>query len=209
MENYSFLGWLNNFLKLSNDTRSNLKNDDDNIDSSSDEEDEKDEMPGISDDDTGRMSDTESNASELSVKRKMSPSMTSPKESSSRNRVQYGARLSLRQGEKAKKNPTQLDDSAEVLKTINKRLREKSTIFSEKVKKIEDEIFGDMVASELKGLSCSILKVKFKYDVKNLIFKYQMLNLQQIAQPNPPIQSPPSTFQLTTPPSQSNGAVFM
>ena len=85
MENYSFLGWLNNFLKLRNDTRSNLKNDDDNIDSSSDEEDEKDEMPGISDDNTGRMSDTESNASELSVKRKMSPSMTSPKESSSRN----------------------------------------------------------------------------------------------------------------------------
>ena len=108
MENYSFLGWLNNFLKLRNDTRSNLKNDDDNIDSSSDEEDEKDEMPAISDDDTGRMSDAESNASELSVKRKMSPSMTSPKESSSKNRVQYCARSSLRQGEKAKKrsNPT-------------------------------------------------------------------------------------------------------
>ena len=85
MENYSFLGWLNNFLKLRNDKRSNLKNDDDNIDSSYDEEDEKDEMAAISDDDTGRMSDTESNVSELSVKRMMSPSMTSPKESSSGN----------------------------------------------------------------------------------------------------------------------------
>ena len=110
---------------------------------------------------------------------------------------------------KQKKDTTQQDDSAEVLKTINKRLQEKSTIFSEKVKKGEDEIFGDMVASELKGLSCSILKVKFKHEVNNLIFKYQMLNLQQNAQPNPPIQSPPSTFQLTTPPSQSNSAVFM
>ena len=78
MENYSFLGWLNNFLKLRNDTRSNLKNDNDNIDSSSDEEDEKDEMPAISDDDAGRMSYAESNAPELSVKRKMSPSKTSP-----------------------------------------------------------------------------------------------------------------------------------
>ena len=122
MENYSFLGWLNNFLKLRNDTRSNLKNDDDNIDSSSDEEDEKDEMPAISDDDTGRMSDAESNASELSAKRNVSPSMTNPKESSSRN--QSGSNMvapwsSLEQGEKAKKDTTQQDDSAGVLKTIN------------------------------------------------------------------------------------------
>ena len=35
-------------------------------------------MKKISDDDTGRMSDAESNASELSAKRKTSPSMTSP-----------------------------------------------------------------------------------------------------------------------------------
>ena len=64
MENYSFLGWLNNFLKLTNDTRSNLKNDDDNIGSSSVEEDKKDEMPAISEDGTGRMSDKDSNALE-------------------------------------------------------------------------------------------------------------------------------------------------
>ena len=80
LESYSFLSRLNNFLNLRNDTRSNLKNGDD--------EDEKDEMPAISDDDTGRMSDADayaSNASEWSVKRKMGPSMTSSKESSSRN----------------------------------------------------------------------------------------------------------------------------
>ena len=57
-------GWFYNFLKLRNDTRTNLKNDDDNIWSSSDGEDEKDKMPAISDDDTGRMSDAESNTSE-------------------------------------------------------------------------------------------------------------------------------------------------
>ena len=168
-------------------------------------------MPAISDDGTGRMSDAESNASELSIKKKMSPSMTSPKESSRRNQSGSNMVPGHRSGKekKQKKDTIQQDDSAEVLKTINKHLQEKSTIFSEKVKKGEDEIFGDMVASELKGLSCSILKVKFKHEVNNLIFKYQMLNLQQNAQPNPPIQSPPSTFQLTTPPSQSNGAVFM
>ena len=113
MENYSFLGWRNNFLKLRNDTRSNLKNDDDNIDSSSDEEDEKDEMPAISDDDTGRMSDAESNASELSVKRKMSPSMANPKESSSRNQSRSNLVPGRRSGKekKQKKDTTQQDDS--------------------------------------------------------------------------------------------------
>ena len=136
LENYSFLGWLNNFLKLRNDTRSNLKNDDDNIDSS-DEEDEKGKVPAISDDDTGRMSDAEANASELSVKRKMSPSMTSPKESSSRNKSGSNMVPGRCSGKEKKQNKdtTQQDDSAEVVKTINKRLQEKSTILSEKVKK--------------------------------------------------------------------------
>ena len=196
MENYCFLGWLNNFLKLRNDTRSNLKNDDDNIDSSSNEEDEKDEMPAISDDDTGRMSDAESNAAELSVKRKMSPSMTSPKESSSRNQSRSNMVPGRHSGKEKsqKKDTTQQDDSVEVLRTINKRFQEKSTIFSEKLKKGEDEIFGDMIASELKGLSCFVLKVKFKHEVNNLIFKDQMLNLQQNAQSDPPSNLHPVPF---------------
>ena len=94
-----------------------------------------------------------------------------------------------------------------VPKTINKCFQEKSTIFLEKVQKSEDKILGDMVASKLKDLSCSILKVKFKHEVDNLNFKHQLLNLQQNIQTNSPIQSLPSTFQLTTPTSQSNIAV--
>ena len=71
------------------------------------------------------------------------------------------------QGEKAeKKDTTQQDDSAEVVKTINKRLQEKSTISPEKAKKSEDKIFHDMVVPELKDLSCSSLKVKSKQEVK-------------------------------------------
>ena len=60
-------------------------------------------------------------------------------------------------------------------------MQEKSTFFSGKVRKGEDEVFGDMAASELKSLSCSTLTVKFKHEVNNLIFKYHMLNLQQNA----------------------------
>ena len=159
------------------------------------------------------MSDADSNASELSVKRKMSPSMASPKEISSRN--QSGSNMvpgrRSGKGKKQKQDTTQQDDSAEAFKTINKRLQEKSRIFSEKVKKRWRWNFWwhGCFRTERPFLFYSILKVKFKHEMNNLIFKYQMLNLQQNAQPNPPIQSPPSTFQLTTPPSQSNGAVFM
>ena len=59
--------------------------------------------------------------------------------------------------------------------------------------------FGDMVASELKDLSCSIMKVKFKHAVNNLIFKYQMLNLHQNAQPNHPSNHYQAPFSLQLP----------
>ena len=49
-------------------------------------------MPAISDDDTGRMSDAESNASEWSVKRKMIPSMTRPEEAQA-ERNQSGSNM--------------------------------------------------------------------------------------------------------------------
>ena len=106
------LGWLNNFLKLRNNTRSNSKKDDDTIDSSSDEEDKKDEMPAISNDDKGRMLDAEPNASEWSIKRKMVPSMTSPKGNSDSNESGFNivpGRCSGKE-KKQKKDATQYDD---------------------------------------------------------------------------------------------------
>ena len=126
----------------------------------------------------------------------MNQSMTSPKESSSRN--QSGSNMVPdRSSGKGKKQ---------------KKLQPKRTIqqkFSKKVKNGEDEAFGDMVASELKGLSCFFLQVKFKHEVNNLIFKNQMLVIQQNAPPKTPIHFLPSTFQLITPPSQRNAALFM
>ena len=150
-------------------------------------------MLPISDDETGIISDADSNASQPSVKRKMNPGTTSPKESSIKNQSGSNTVPRRQSGKekKQKKDTTQQDDSAEVLKTINKHLQEKSTISSEKVK---EDMKKRLVASELKCLCCSILKVKFKHEVNNLIFKYQMLSLQQNVQPDPPIQSPPSTF---------------
>ena len=139
----------------------------------------------------------------------MSPSMTIPKESSRSKTGQKLCQVVTQAKRKSKKDIFLQGDSAEQLKTINKSLLEKLTIFSEKEKKSEDEIIGDMVASELKDLFCSILKVNFKQKVNNLIFKYQPLNVQQNAQLYSPIQPPSGIFYLTTSTSQCNGAVFM
>ena len=68
MENYSFLAWLNNFLKVKNDKRSNLKNDKDNTDSNRNKGDKKDEITAISNDDTGRILDAKSNTLQRYVK---------------------------------------------------------------------------------------------------------------------------------------------
>ena len=57
----------------------------------------------------------------------MSPSMISPKESSSKNQIESNmvpGRCSDTE-KKQKKDTTKQDDSVEVLKTINKRLQEK------------------------------------------------------------------------------------
>ena len=97
-------------------------------------------MPVISDDErqTSRMSKAESNTSERSFKKDKF------------KHDQYGARSLLRQRGKIKIRYHPKENLAEVLKIINKRLQGKSIIFSEKVKKSEDEIFRGMVASELK-----------------------------------------------------------
>ena len=61
-------------------------------------------MQTISDDDPGRMSDVDSNASEQFVKRKMIPSMSSPKESSSRNQTGSNMMASCCSGKEKKHN---------------------------------------------------------------------------------------------------------
>ena len=73
-------------------------------------------------------------------KERLSPSITSPKESSSRNQSRSNMAPGCRSSKekKQKKDTTQQNESAEVFKTINKRLQEKSTIFSVKVKKGDD-----------------------------------------------------------------------
>lgn len=70
----------------------------------------------------------------------------------------------------------QEDASTEVFKTISKRLSEKSS--SQEIdRRDEDEDFGKMVATELRGLP-KLLKIKLKHGINNLIFQYQMANVQ-------------------------------
>ena len=86
--------------------------------------------------------------------------------------------------------------SVKVPKTINKCFQEKSTIFLEKVQKREDKILGDMVASKLKDLSCSILKVKFKHEVNSSI---NCLTYNKILKQILPSNHYPAPFSLQLP----------
>ena len=97
-------------LKLRNDTRSNLRNSNDKIDNSSDEEDEKDEMSAISDDGTLAVKG-------ISAIFRQSPSMSSPKQSSSRNQSTSHMVPGSPSGKKKKqkfKETTQQDNSTEL-----------------------------------------------------------------------------------------------
>ena len=116
-------------------------------------------------------------------KKKMRPSMTSSKESSSRN--QTGSNMVPGRCSGKEKTQKKIPPSTMIQQNILKLLTNANN-FLRKIKKSKDEIFGDMVAYTPKGFSCSILKVKFKHEVNNPVFKYQMLNLEQHAQPNPP-----------------------
>ena len=109
--------------------------------------------------------------------------MTSSKESSSKN--QSGSNMVLGRCSGKEKTQKKIPPSTMIQQKFLKLLTNANN-FLRKIKKSKDEIFGDLVASTLKGFSCSILKVKFKHEVNNPVFKYQMLNLEQHAQPNSP-----------------------
>ena len=80
---------------------------------------------------------------------------------------------------KEKKIPSNRKIQLKFSKLLTNAFKKSQQFWSGKVQKGEDKIFGDMVALELKGLSCSILKVKFKDEVNNqIIFKNQVFNLQ-------------------------------
>ena len=158
-EVYSFLGWLNNFLQLKDDTMTNLTTE--NIDYENEASEEEDE-----DDNEAKKNYAfvpESDGEETSrVKTNKRPSF------SKSDKPQF----------KKKRNESKFfqeeNETTEILQTINKRLQEKS---EQPQKRDEDDVFGEMVSSEIKKLP-KLLKVSFKHEVSNLIFKYQMISLQ-------------------------------
>ena len=108
--------------------------------------------------------------------------------------------------EKQKTDTTQQDDSAEVLKTINKHLQEPSTIFSEKLKKKKVKMRSLVRCLLPNWKAFPVLFWRLSLNRRWIIsFSSIECLIYNNPQPNPPIQSLPSTFQLTTPPSQNNG----
>ena len=212
LEVYSFLSWLYPFMKLRNDTRSNLpaaekdEEDKEEMQSSSEEEQDIQDDP-LSEDQqstTDKLSDTESTVSIQSNKRKKF------KKHESESQHLYSASSGRTNKEiKSKKPKPQDDPSTEILKVISKRFSEKSEISSKRVTEGEEDISGKMVTAELKSLP-KHLSIRLKHDISSLIFKYQMMGLQQDAQQYSPISAntetglPLGNYQFNTPPVMSS-----
>ena len=79
---------------------------------------------------------------------------------------------------KKEENITTVDDpQTEVLKVISKRLADRESINN------EDDVFGKMVAAELKSLP-KRLKFRFKHEINNSIYKFQEVNFQEMENQN-------------------------
>ena len=192
-------------MKLRNDTRSNLpaaeNDEEDKEEMQSSSEDEDDPLSDDQESTTGnKLSDTESTVSVQSNKRKK----FKKQENESKHLH------STHKENKIKKPKPQDDPSTELLKAISKRFSEKSEMSSKRVTtEGEEDIFGKMVSAELKSLPKS-LGIRLKHDISNLIFKYQMMCLQQDAQQYSPISAntqaglPLGNYQFTTPPMKSS-----
>ena len=232
-EPYAFLGWLTHFVSLREDTRNNIPTAGDTEkfgESSSD---------GFSDDD-GDITDCNEKTSDCESIAAISSSTTSklkrkiPPEGQlenqlKRNSFQSGPNTSFKNKtstdssrsaskyvteKRAKKPSVQEDANTAVLKAISKRLSEKSAT-RENDRRDEDEDFGKMVATELKGLP-KVFKIKLKHEINNLIFQYQMANLQhepvnhqnQTQLSKETGMPSPVNNSITTPPSTNKSTYF-
>ena len=129
LESLSFLSWLNPYMKLRNDTRCNIKNNTDNSRSGEDADGKDEDMSAISD-----ISDAESPniIDRPKNKRKFNSNVNldlNDSQTASSSTVENKSLYLARGKEKKLKKDTSIhDESADVLRTINKRLQEKSAI---------------------------------------------------------------------------------
>jgi hypothetical protein len=157
-EVYSFLGWLNHFLQLRDDTLTNLTSEDVEVETGDDEEEDRDEDEAEYDKEDNETT-TEATPSGIKTKKRKSFAKT--------DKLPF---------KKKRNEPVSQEENAakDILQTINQRLQHKS---ERPQQRDEDDVFGEMVTSEIKKFR-KLLKFRFKHEVNNLIFKYQMLCLQ-------------------------------
>ena len=216
LEECAFLGWLNNFVSLRDDTKNNITNGNNGQDfteSSGNDfggDDDDDDDDDDDNNDYDIPSDAETVAKLVCNKRKIpqnrdaqsrfdsdQPDTSSkgqictPKETAKSQTSREPPRSKYRINEKKAKRPNVDDASVEALKAITKRLTEKAQTATPTVDKIDDdEVFGKMVTAELKKLSQEF-KIRLKHGINNLIFQYQIANLQKDKASNDPVQHRP------------------
>ena len=95
---------------------------------------------------------------------------------------QTGAKRKQPEKTSSKRMKTNNDDDTDLLNMIKEDIIEKRKQISE-VKANPDELFGQMISAELNCFD-EPEKCMIKYDIRNIIFKYQMSKLQgQVTQP--------------------------
>ena len=197
LDEYSFLFWLNPFIRLRGNTKTNLPTEDSTPDSSDDESDLRMEEDDLSESDSVVVK-----AENMLSKVKEKDATLPKKQPASDQRPQI-------QKQQKRKSTMRLNNSEEttendVLQAIQKRLTTNTKV------RDEDDIFGEMVAAELRSLP-KRLRHRLKHDINNSIFKYQDLQEQENEKVyNPPFQTPNQTFNVigSTHQAQSNVQPF-
>ena len=209
LNQYSFLFWLNPFIKLRK-TKNNLSDDESGEDRSF-EDDRESETQNVVDNvldddiDNGPHDDADEE-DEMNQNIETSPSSPAvntfsfgfkrQSDSSETPREAKKSRSKVTGHEKwVKKNDKQTPDvETQLLTTIDKRLSTMSPSSRD-----EHDVFGEMISKEMRGFS-KALKFQFKHEVNDLLYKYQ---LQQLREEGTDVTATTSTIQFQ---SQSNSA---
>ena len=169
LDEYSFLAWLDPYMKM-RDTTTNI------IPQKIpyDDEEEGYEEEYDSDGDRSKHGQSEDAPEEEAPEEEAPVILRKRKYQGNQERKNEIITTSKVTGQLKWKKDSPSSVEAELLQDINKSMTERSLIAEKRMGKDEDDIFGEMVAAELKCIQKKV-KHRLKHEINNLIFKYQDL----------------------------------
>ena len=172
LKKYAFLDWLKPFIRLRQNTATNIIESDESLSEDDNRIQEKVVKPD---------SDVDSDFSDKESVKSFASSVKSFASTSqagqTRPRKEKGVKkLAPSKVPASKSFKSSIDETeTECLKVITERLVSNSN--NQKIEKNEDDLFGEMVAAELKALPKRI-KFRLKHEINNAIYKFQAMNME-------------------------------